>query len=274
MLRADYLTRAHDALSNGRYVEALRLLESCKKEGISSPEIAELMDRARREADHRLDDGRLRGVFEQAQALMAQESYSAVVLLLSPVAQEPGAASLVFLLEDAQNRLQSLQQDIDASLQTVDVLTRQEQYAEGIKFLESQPPSVLHSDPVQTALKRLREANDGELAALQAVGKAYATLDRPNIGVGVLPSPGANALLMRIVPVFTSRRKSMADRQLSSALEQARAAMEAGDKKQAARALKAAKTFAEYASINLQNEWQLLSREAEKGKVFSRLGEK
>lgn len=50
--------------------------------------------------------------------------------------------------------------------------------------------------------------------------------------------------------------------------------MEAGDTKPAARALKAANTFAEYASSNLQNEWQALSREAEKGKVLGRLGQK
>ena len=43
--RAAYLTRAHEALSSGRHLEALRLLESCQKEGIFSPEIAELIDR-------------------------------------------------------------------------------------------------------------------------------------------------------------------------------------------------------------------------------------
>ncbi|MGD1078673.1 MAG: protein kinase [Candidatus Sulfotelmatobacter sp.] len=274
---AQYLTRAHEAISSGKYVEALRILESCKKEGISSPEIAELMDRARQEADHRLSDGHFQGLLKKAQELMARESYGAVVELLTPVAEEPGAASLFFLLEDAQNRLQSLQHDIDASLQTVAVLTTQEHYAEGIKFLESQPPSVLHSEPVQTALKGLREANDNELATLQAVGKAYAALDRPDIDAGSFQGPGGklqSSLLARIVPVYTSRRKSMADRQLSSALEQGRAAMEAGDKKQAARALKAATTFAEYASSSLQNEWQALSKEAEKGKVLGRLGQK
>jgi eukaryotic-like serine/threonine-protein kinase len=275
--RAQYLTRAHEALSSGRYVEALRLLDSCRKEGISSPEITELIDLARREADSRLNNSHLRGLLKQAQELMARESYGSVVELLTPVSEEPGAASLLFLLEDARGRLQSIQHDIDSSLQTVDVLTTQEQYAEGIKFLESQPPSILHSEAVESALKRLREANDNELAALQAVGKAYAALDRPDISAGALQNPTANAhsaLLTRIVPVFTSRRKSMADRQLSTALEQVRAAMEAGDKKQAARALKAAKTFAEYASSNLRNEWQALSREAEKGKGFTRLGQK
>jgi serine/threonine-protein kinase len=264
---AQYLTRAHEALSSGKYVEVLRLLESCQKEGISSPEIAELIDAARQQADRRLNDGNLQGLLKQAQELMAGGSFGAVVELLTPVAEEPGAASLLFLLEDARHRLQSLQRNIDASLETVEALRVHEYYAEAITFLESQPPSVMHSEPVQTALKRLRQANDGELAALQAVGKAYAALDRLDIDGGALQNPSGNpasALLTRIVPVFRSRRKSMADRQLSAGLEQARAAIEAGDKKQAARALKSAKIFTEYASSGLQNEWQSLSRKAEK----------
>jgi serine/threonine-protein kinase len=275
--RAQYLTRAHEALSSGRYVEAVRLLESCQKEGIRSPEIAELMDFARQEADQRLKNTQFQHLLREAQELMARGSYRAVVDLLTPISEEPGTASLLFLLEDARNRLQSLQRDIDASLQMVEVLTTQEHYVEAVKFLESQPTSVLHSEPVQTALQRLREANDSELAALQAVGKAYAALDRQELAAGTLQNPGGSAessLLARIVPVFTSRRKSVADRQLSSALEQARVAMEAGDKKQAVRALQAAKNFTEYASSNLQNDWQALSKKAQRGKVFGRLGQK
>jgi len=76
---AQYLTRAHEALSSGKYVEALRLLESCQKEGISSPEIAELIDFARQEADRRLNDGHLQGLLKQAQELMAGGSFGAVV---------------------------------------------------------------------------------------------------------------------------------------------------------------------------------------------------
>jgi len=272
---AQYLTRAHEALSGGKYVEVLRLLESCKKEGISSPELAELMHRARQEADHRLNDDPLRDLLKQAQKLMTQESYGAVVELLAPVAEEPGAASLLFLLEEARSRIQSLRSDVDATLHAVEILANQEHYPEAIKFLESQSPSILHSEQVQAALKRLREASDSELAALQAVGKAYAALDRPEIDAASLQGPSGkeeSSLLKRIVPIYSSRRKSVADRQLAAALEQARLAMDAGDKKQAARALKAAKAFAEFASRNLQDEWLALSQEAEKGKVFGRLG--
>jgi len=271
--RAQYLNRAHDALSSGRYTEAMRVLEACQKEGISSPEIVELMDFARQEADRGMKSSQIQGLLRQAQALMSRGAYSDVVALLTPIKEEQGAASLVFLLEDARNRLQSEQREISAALQAAEALTNQEQYAEGLRFLETQPPPVLQSEPVQTALKRLREANQSELATLQAVGAAYAALDRPDLGVGTLPNPSGNAessLLMRIVPVFASRRKSVAERQLSLAIEQARAAMEAGDKKRAAKVLKDAAAFAENAGGSLQSEWQVLNKKAEKGKLFGR----
>ncbi len=273
--RAEYLTRAHEALSGGRYLEALRLLESCQKEGIFSPEIAELMDFARQEADQHLKNNQLRGLLRQAQELMTRGSYAAVVDLLSPVSDDPSAASLVFLLEDARARLQSLQRDVDAALQTAELLASQEHYAEAVKYLESQAGSVLESDPVQTALRRLRAASESELAALRAVGKAYAALDRLDAGAGTLQNLGSgseSALLTRIVPAFASRRKSVADRQLSMVIQQAKAAMDAGDRKQAAQTLKAAQPIAEYASITWQNEWQDLLKKAKKGKVFGRTG--
>ena len=123
-------------------------------------------------------------------------------------------------------------------------------------------------------MKRLREATAAESAALQAVGKAYAALDRLDTGIGTLQSAEGNpesSLLAQIVPVFTSRRKSAADRQLSSLIQQARAALDEGKRKQAAAALKTAKPFAAFASSNLQEEWQALLKKAEKGKMFGRL---
>jgi tetratricopeptide (TPR) repeat protein len=268
--RAEYLTRAHEALSSGRYLEALRLLESCQKEGIFSSEIAELMEFARQEADQHLKTSQLRGLLRQAQELMTQGSYRAVVDLLTPISEDPSAASLVFLLEDARGRLQSLQRDVDSALQTVEVLTTEEHYAEAIKFLEAQPPQTLEALPVQTAMQQLRAAGDNELATLQTVGRAYAALDRVDRTAALQSPGGESSLLTRIVPVFTSRRKTVADRQLSSAIQQARVAMDAGDRKQAAAALTATQSFTQYASINLQNEWQDLLRKAKKSKMFGR----
>jgi DNA polymerase III delta subunit len=134
---------------------------------------------------------------------------------------------------------------------------------------------VLQSEAAQSALHQLRAANESEVAALHAVGKAYAALDRLEIDTETLQNSTSNAesaLFGRIVPLFASRRKSLADHQLSAAMEQARAAAEAGDRKQALRALKAVQSFTEFASPDLKNEWAALTKKAEKGKVFGRLG--
>lgn len=271
--RAQYLTRAHEALSGGRYAEALRLLESCQKEGVSSPEIAELIDFARQEADRGFKNTQIQALLTQAQELMTRGDYSAVVELLSPVKQEPEAASLMFLLEDARSRLNSVQRNIDSALQSANLLARHEQYPEAVRLLEAQPASVLEAEPVQSMLANLRQANENESAALQAVGKAYAALDRLDADGHVLPHQvGENdaSLLGRITPIFAARRKTVADRQLASAIDQARAAIDAGDRKQAAGILDAVVAFADYASSGLHDEWQALNKKASKGKVFRR----
>jgi tetratricopeptide (TPR) repeat protein len=275
--RAQYLTRAHEALSSGRYDEAFRILETCQKEGIFSQEVAELMDFARQEAEQHSKDTKLQDLLRRAQELMSRGDYRAVVELLTPLSGDPGSASLLFLLEDARSRVQVQQRDLDAALNRAEVLAGAEQYSEAVQLLESQSTSVLQAEPVQNLLKRMREASENEVKSLQAVGRAYAALERLDVGVDILQQPGGNAetpLMARIVPVFTSRRKSLADRQLSFAMEQARGAIEGGDKKRAAETLKTVATFSEYASGTLKTEWQALVKKAEKGKILGRLGRK
>jgi hypothetical protein len=233
------------------------------------------MDFARQEADRGLKNTQIQGLLRQAQELMTRGSYTAVVQLLTPVKPEPDAASLMFLLEDARSRLQSVQRSIDAALQGAQILESQEQYPEAVRFLEAQSPTVLEAEPVQMALSSLRQASENESAALYAVGKAYAALESPDASADILQNPGGStgaSLLGRIVPIFASRRKTVADRQLSSAIDQARAAMQSGNRKQAAKVLEAVVSFAEYASSGLHDEWYALSKKASKGKGFRKSG--
>jgi serine/threonine protein kinase len=276
--RAQYLSQAHDALSSGDYAGALTLLETCQKQGAFSPEIAELMDFARQEATLQNEQGRIQDLFNRAQELMAIGAYDAVIELLSPVSQDAGAGSLQSFLEEARTQRDAFQRNVDISLQTAELLTREEQYEEAVRFLESQPAGVLHSEPIQTALARLREACRNESHALQAVGKAYAALDglqrgdRQTSFERLEQNNSEASLLARIVPVFTSRRTSVADRQLSSAAGEVRAALEAGDGKWASQLLKAAAIFQEHASADVQSGWNSLAREAGKNKILGRMG--
>jgi len=258
--RGEYLQKAHEALSAGRYTEALRLLEACQKEGIASPEITELMDFARQEADRGTKNTHIQGLLQRAQDLMARGAYAEVVDLLGGVNQEPETASLIFVLEDAKARLQSFERGIASALQTADVVRTHEQYAEAVRFLESQPPSVLQNETVQKVLTALREDSAQEITTLHAVGSAYAYLDHGDSSKGILQEDAKSALLTRLVPIFARRRKSVADCQVSSAIEQARAAFNAGNKRQAASTLDSVAAIAEFASQDLRSEWQTLSK--------------
>jgi hypothetical protein len=264
--RGQYLQRAHDALSAGRYTEALRLLEACQKEGIFSPEIAELMDFARQEADRGQKDTHIQGLLRQAQDLMAGGAYSEVIELLGAIKQEPETAPLMYVLQDARARLQSFERSVSSALQSAEALRNYEQYAEAVRLLEAQPPAVLQVDAVRRMLATVREASAKEIIALQAVGSAYAAIDQSDAAKRPLQDDGKSPLLTRIVPIFASRRKLVADRQISSAIDRARTAMDSGDKKQAAKVLESVVAFAEYASQDVQNEWQTLAKKAGKAR--------
>jgi hypothetical protein len=191
---------------------------------------------------------------------MTRGAYAEVVDLLGAVKREPETASLMYVLDDAKARLQSSERAVRSALQTAEALRNHEQYAEAVRLLESQPPSVLQNEAVQKSLTTLREATAHEITALQAIGSAYAYLDHVDAEKGTLQENAKSPLLTRLVPIFASRRKSVADRQLALAIEQARNSFNAGDKKQAASALEAVVAIAEFASKDLQNEWQALTK--------------
>ena len=273
--RASYLSRAHEALSAGRYLEALRLLETCQKEGGSSPEISELMDFARQEAERGLKSTRIQALLRQAQDLMSSGDYAAVVELLTPIQKQSDAGSLVFLLEDARARLESFEQSVAAALQAAATLASEEQYAEAARLLEAQPPRVREAPSVEKALGDWRRSAASEWAGLRSLGIAYAALAGADASADVFENPGKNlesSLLVRMVPVFLARRKSAADRQLASAIPQARAAIEAGDRKQAARILESVVAFSGFASGELKAEWQSLSKKASRSRVLRKSG--
>ena len=220
------------------------------------------MDFARQEADRGQKKTHVQALLERAQDLMTRAAYADVVALLGNIKQEPETASLTFLLEDARARLESFERTIASALERAASLRAYEQYAEAVRLLEAQPPPVSQNEAVQNALATLREASAGESAALQAVGSAYACLDLGDGSKQTLEENAKSPLLTRLVPLFASRRKSVADRLLSAAIERARGALDVGDKKQAASALRAVVAIRDFASKDLRSEWQTLSKKA------------
>jgi hypothetical protein len=113
---------------------------------------------------------------------------------------------------------------------------------------------------------------------LQLVGAAYAALDNLDLSGGWaaleagLQSHPESLLLKRARENFGSRMRGTADRALSLALTQARAALAAGDSRSAVDRMHSAADIANHASLELQGERQQLLKEAQRGRMFSRIG--
>ena len=153
-----------------------------------------------------------------------------------------------------------------------------ELYEEAATFLESQPDPVLQVPAVQEEIRKVRAAWESEVEILQLVGTAYAALDNLDLSGGWaaleagLQSHPESLLLKRARENFGSRMRGTADRALSLALTQARAALAAGDSCSAVDRMRSAADIANHASLELQGERQQLLKEAQRGRMFSRIG--
>jgi len=276
--RAWYLARAHEAMNKRQYAEAVKLLEACHAEGIFSGEVTELLDYARHEAEQQHRQSLVENNFGQAQTLLADGNYDAVIALLEPVLQQTDEPSLRTILEKARNQRQSAQRRIDATLETLLQFTQAGQYESALSFLELQPSVILKSERIQAALKQAREFCNRDQAAVQVIAKAYAALDANDIASGwhslqtALHADAGSPLLKQAVKRFESRQAPVANQALSNAIEQSKAALTAGNAKLAAEILRAVTPVVEYASLELRTDWQSLTKKAARAKLLAHVG--
>jgi serine/threonine-protein kinase len=273
-----FLAQAHEAINQRQYRQAVRLLETCKADGIFSDEIGELLEFARHEAEQQQRESLVESSFAEAQGLLAKGAYAAAIRFLEPVVQQTNDVSMRALLDKARNQEQALQLKIANTLSTAQDLVKSELYEEAVTFLKSQPELVLSASPVQDEIRKLQAAWDSEASLLQLVGAAYGALDNLDINGGWailqagLQSNPESLLLKRVTEAFEKRMKVTADAALSSALARARAALAAGDPRSAVDVIRSASGVLGHARIELQGERQLLLKEALRARMFARIG--
>ncbi|MGA9389257.1 MAG: protein kinase [Candidatus Sulfotelmatobacter sp.] len=276
--REHFLAQANKAISQSQYRQAVRLLETCQADGIVSAEISELLEFARHEAEQQERESLVETIYAEAQGLLAKGSYEAAIRLLEPVVQQTGDVSMRVLLDKARSQEQAVRQRIEAVMNAARELISVELYEEAAIFLESQPDAVLEIPVVQEEIRKVRAAWESEAEALQLVGTAYGALDNLDISGGWLAlEAGLQAhpeslLLKRARETFGSRMRVTADQALSLALTKARAALAAGDSRSAVDLMNSASDIANHASLELQGERQQLLKEAQRGRIFSRIG--
>jgi serine/threonine-protein kinase len=182
--RAAYMLQAREALNQQLYREAIDVLQRCQAEGLASEEISELLEVARRDAAEQDRQQQIHQHFLRAQSLLMEESYGDVIEFLGPIVGESKDLGLASLLEQARSGQEALQARIDAVLEGFRTLMQADQLSDAARLIESQPPPVLQTVPIQGALAELRTAHQDEFAIFQTIGAAYATLAQQDIELG------------------------------------------------------------------------------------------
>jgi serine/threonine protein kinase len=272
--RGDYLAKAREALEGGQYAEAVRVLEMCQTEGIATGEILSLLDFARtEELEHRRQE-QLRAKLDHAQSLIGEAAFDDAISFLEEALQQADDTALHLLLDQASTGRETLQRQIEAALASGVSLVQAGKQGEALEFLQTQPPAVLRSARIQTALAALEE--ERTQALFRTLGRAYAGLeiDLP-AGEAVMrravAASGRSPLFVPMAEAFRARGRSYADRVTGEAVRNAKILLRDHNRDAAGQALQSVAGLVDYASPEVKTDWMSTQRKSTQTSLIARL---
>ena len=267
----EYMAKARALLEDHLYLETVKVLELCERDGFSSPEITELMNMARSAAAERISQDLVERSFLEAKHLLEVEDYEAVLKLLPPVLQRVEEPALRRLLDEAAEKQKVLERRIDQVVAEAERLKAIELFDAAIGLIRTEPAGVRQAKRVQTVLDSCAAIAASEAARLEAAGAVYARLGEPECASAFERVTKDNATgAAEIYQRLSARVQGIADRQLTQSMESARQALAADDAALAESTLQAASAWQVSATPPVQAEWQTVQAEAASAKKVLR----
>ncbi len=175
-LLAQHLWQARQAIDDRLYLEAVKILEHCQAQGLSSPEIQGLLELAKTAASQRISQELIERAYGQAKQLMEQENYEEACQLLRRSLVQVDEPVLRRQLEEATQKHLVAEQKAGEILDRVSVLTQAELPGEALRLLEEQPVGVKRLHQVMEATVQVRKFADTEVNFWSQMGRVYAVL--------------------------------------------------------------------------------------------------
>lgn len=267
----EYMARARTLLEDHLYLETVKVLELCERDGFSSPEITELMNLARSAAAERISQDLVERSFLEAKQLLEDEDYEAVLKLLPPMLQRVEEPALRRQLDEATRKQKVLEQRIDQVVAEAERLKALELFDAAIGLIQAEPAGVKRAKRVQAVLDSSTAMAAGEATRLDAIGAAYARFGEPECAtafgrIAKDNAAGATDIFERL----GARVRTLADRQLAGSVEAARQALAADDAALAESTLQGASAWRASATPQVQAEWEAVQTEAAAAKKVLR----
>jgi serine/threonine-protein kinase len=272
--RAEYLSRAREALKNSLYADAVSILEMCHAEGIATSEILSLLDFARNlESEQRLQ-AQLRAKLDRAQSLMDEAAFDDAVRFLEDAIQQTDDTALHLMLDQAAAGRESLRQQLEAALASAGALSQAGKAEEALQFLLKQPAAIRRAARVQSSVEALDD--ECRQAMFRTVGRAYAVIesDLPAGEAVMRRAVAASAdspLFAAVASAFRARGREVADRTISDAVQRSRNLIREHNREAAGQLLQSIAAVVDFGSPDLRQEWQTAQRKASQTSLISRL---
>jgi hypothetical protein len=175
-LLAQRLGYARQAIDDGLYLEAVKILERCKAEGYSSYEVDGLLEIANSEGKERRSQELLERTYSQAKRLIDEEAYDSAVQMLQRAKRDVDEPVLRRLLAEASQKQAATDEAAASALEGAGNLMRIELFAEAVLLLEEQPRGVKRLQRVDDELRRAKALQEAEASFSRLVGRCYAQL--------------------------------------------------------------------------------------------------
>ena len=272
--RGEYLSRARETLKEGKYTDAVHILEACEAEGIANAEALSLLEFARNEEKESTTQNLKRGKVVRAQYLVNEGAYQEAIDFLNAALAELEEPSLRLLLEQATSARQAVQRQVDSALAAAGKLVLAGKIEDALQLLRVLPRDVLRTGRVQVTIAALEDEQSRTLYRM--AGRAYGLLGS-DLGSGHrimqrVAAASADASPVAAVAVaFQSREQASADRALAEAVQKSEALVRSRDLAAAEALVHETGLIAALASPRQKTEWlnhtNRLSKKGLRGRV-------
>jgi hypothetical protein len=267
----EYMARARTLLEDHLYLETVKVLELCERDGFSSPEITELMNLARSAAAERISQDLVERSFLEAKRLLEDEDYDAVLRLLPPMLERFEEPALRRQLDEATEKQKVLERRVNHVVAETERLKAMELFDAAIGLIKAEPAGVRQTKRVQAVLDSCVAMAATEATTLEAIGAAYARFGDSDCATAFERIAKDNAADgVEIYQRLGARIRLIAAQQLTRSMETARQALGADDAALAESTLQAASAWQASATPQMQAEWQTVQAEVAAAKKVLR----
>lgn len=266
-LLAEYMAKARALLEDHLYLETVKVLEQCEKDGFSSPEMTELMDLAKSAAAERISQDLVERSFLEAKRLLEAQDYEEVLRLLEPALERVDEPALQRLFEEATNKQRALEEQVERLLADVNRYCQMRLFDAAAGLIRAESAGVRQVKRVQEALNSCTGLLEAEASRLETIGAVYAALNGSDCATAFQRigrsdgSSAGSASTAEIEKRLSGRVQLIADQRSAKCIEAARQALSADDAALANSHLEGGAAWQASCSPSVQAEWKTLQGE-------------